>query len=149
MKNTYEFWVNPDIDLTKIKDSMQLDSNQVVATLKYGDYTVSYEVQGEVRVRFDGDLYTRPSEFPQELKDMIAQGGFWELTNSDRVDVGNNNWFEVFCREPEGLTSCNVVDIEGFTVTQLVEEAYRCLEELRSYDKTTEADLPVEWERGR
>lgn len=138
MENTYEFWVNPDIDMRTVKDSMQLDSDQVIATLKRGDFAVSLEVKGEVRVTFDGELYTKPSEFPQDLKDLIASDDFWDC--NERVDVGNNNWFEAVYRS-ESYEESDVVDLEGDTVSQLFSDAMVYMEDVLYWEQKHKRSL--------
>ena len=149
---TYEFWVNEDYDMTQIKDSMQIDSNECIASLTAGDVTLSLEVVGEVKVFWnengdpgDGDYYTRPSEFPDKLKDLIAgkmticrkdgdTEGIehrWEL--DDRVYVSENNWFEIFMRDPDnryGGSASWTVDAEGGTPGELLDLLLGVLDEI-------------------
>jgi hypothetical protein len=54
---------------------------------------ISLEVQGEVRVDFDGVRYNRPSEFPDVFRELIETNpGCWDI--EDYVYVDMNNWFE-------------------------------------------------------
>lgn len=149
-KNDVEFHVK--IDLREIKDSMQLDSEQTIATLKMENKTASLEVRGDVKVFWnpdkdedpgDGECYTQPSEFSQELKDIIAgkktiyrkdgdtEGieNMWTL--DDRVYVSENNWFELFVTNDENDTFpiSDVVDVEGYNATQIFELMYGALAE--------------------
>lgn len=116
-ENGVVFWVNPDINMNDISDSMMLDSNQIIASmLTENDIMIYLEVKGEVRVTFEGETYRSYSEFPPELKDLIANDRQWEL--DDRVYVGNNNWFEAFVSgsalEDAGIAEeSDVVDIEN------------------------------------
>lgn len=143
MNNPITFWLNPDIDMTKIKDSMQIDSGTTIATLKTKNHFISLEVRGEVKVFFnpdkngeptDGDYYTSPSEFPQELKDLIAENTeiyrkdedtkgiehTWSL--DDRVYISENNWFEIFREEDEDdpVPNADIVDAEGLTPEEIL-----------------------------
>ena len=108
MKETnFDSW----IDLTNIVDSMQLDSNQVVARMSCQDITATLEVRGSVSVWWnekagdaeEGEHYTDPSEFPEKLKSLIAnvasEDGFWY--QDPRVHVYLNNWFELFVWEKD------------------------------------------------
>lgn len=136
---TIEFYINDDIDMTKIADSMQLDSNQVIASMRIGDMEASIEVQGEVKIwwneegnPFDGEYYIYPSEFPEKLKELIAAGYtddglHWTL--DPRLYISENNWFEVFYG-----TGTDVVDVEGYTPAQLFEMLYYCLKEVKAND---------------
>lgn len=125
----YEFRMDPDEDLTGIKDSMQIDSGTVIATLKTGNSYLSLEVRGEVKVWFnpdkegkpeDGEYYRYPSEFPQELKDLIAENRDWDLDS--RVYVSENNWFELFKSkdEKDPVPESATVDAEGSTPAEIL-----------------------------
>ena len=102
------FAFNKTVDMTKIVDSMQLDSDTVIASLTMDDgLKVSLETCGDVWIRFspDGteekeDYYDKPSEFPDELKEIVAAGCLYA---DERVYAVNNNWFEVFIRNKEGI----------------------------------------------
>ena len=136
------FWLNPDIDMTKIVDSMQIDSETTIATLKTSKHFLSLEVRGDVKIFFNpdkngepeaGDCYRYPSEFPQGLKDLISgketifrKDGdtkgiehAWAL--DDRVYMDMNNWFELFIGEDENDSTpfSTTVDIEGYTPEQI------------------------------
>ncbi len=137
MNTKYVFETNPDVDMTSIRDSMLLDLGTVIATLQKGDVKISLEVAGDVCVRFDDEWFLRPTEFPQELKDMIATGPtennneafWWEC--DDRVYVGNNNWFEAFIEAP-GYSDGVLVDVEENTVAEL----FSCLIDImEQYEK--------------
>ena len=140
-----EFYFNEDIDLPNIKDSMQLDSGTTIATLKYKNNWASLEVRGEVKVFFnpkvkegeaptDGDYYVYPSEFPQELKDLIAgeteiyradgdiKGIEHNWAFDDRIYISENNWFELFVADDEDdpIPDAVVVDVEGECATEIL-----------------------------
>jgi hypothetical protein len=131
---------------------MQLDSEQNIATLKADDYLVTIEVRGDVKVWFnpdtsgdpgDGTYYSCPSEFPQELKDIIAgdakiyrkdgdiSGIDYIWTLDDRVYVSENNWFELFIydKEDDPMPVSDVVDVEGMTPSQVFDTMYEALVE--------------------
>jgi len=121
------------LDTKDIKDSMQIDSNTVIATLKTPKHFISLEVKGFVTVDWEGERFTQPSSFPQELKDLIA--GNTEIINNgtiisekpwfdldDRLDIIENNWFEVFVGEDESDSApwSDVVDVEGLNSAELL-----------------------------
>lgn len=121
-------YINPDIDMRSIKDSMQLDSGQTIASLKSENSYVSIEVRGEVKVWYndkgdpgDGEYYTSPSQFPKELKELIENNPDWYT--SPHVYISENNWFEIFAGEDENdpIPTSDVIDIEGSTMQQLFE----------------------------
>lgn len=117
------FWANPDIDMTKIKDSMQIDSGTQIASVKIpGAYAV-IEVRGEVKIWYNekewfsssnpGDCYRYPSEFPESLKNLIVTDRDWY--SDPHIFVDNNNWFEIFIGvdENDPIPNSDVIDIEG------------------------------------
>lgn len=97
------------VDLTNINDSMQLDSGTVIATAEASGRIAEAVVCGDVDIYWfpDGDLYKdgenykRPSDFPEELKKALADPGY-SMFIDPRVEVINNNWFEVFIYESDG-----------------------------------------------
>ena len=131
-----------DIDMRNIKDSMQLDSEQIIASLEAGEKRATLEVRGDVKVwwnpyvgdpdypsPYDGEYYTYPSEFPEELKDLIKTENYWET--DERVGVSENNWFELFIyRDKEDrCPMATVVDVEGYNGAQIFEMMLDALEE--------------------
>ena len=121
-----EFWLNDDVDMTKIVDSMQLDSGTEIAGMKLDNITASLEVRGEVKVwwnenggsPFEGDYYTIPSQFPQGLKDLILNDRWYDCDGA--VYVSENNWFEVFTAIDDAMgPDSDVVDVEGMTPTDI------------------------------
>lgn len=100
-------------DMKPIKDSMQFDSDTEICSYVSPDekFTITIEVRGEVRLTYKDETYTKPSEFPQEVKEIIKNGDLW---NTDEVYIGNNNWFELFIWDCDGdYIDSGVVDIEG------------------------------------
>ena len=128
-KGIIQFWINPDIDLTKITDSMQIDSGTTLATCYKNGFYAYLKVVGGVKVFFNpiineeptlGDCYRAPSEFPQELKDLIAKNPHW--FQDERLEIAENNWFELFwCQTPDDAhVSSECVDIEGDTQSEIM-----------------------------
>ena len=124
------------VDMTKIKDSMQLDSGTTICRYKTTHaLSAVIEVRGEVNVTYKGENYRRPSEFPDELKERIEKNpGFWDVCapsgepdgdDGSDIYVGNNNWFEIFVFEGDYCKAYDVIDVEGYTEEQLRE----CCEE--------------------
>lgn len=81
-----------DEDLIGIKDSLELDSGQIVAELEFDDLLVRLLTAGDVRVVFNDDVFKTPSQFPDELKELIRNG---KLYDDKRVYVDMSNWFEL------------------------------------------------------
>lgn len=79
-------------DLSEISDSMLMQSGTIIAEYEddENELYVTYEVQGDVNVRYKDEYYHGEDEMPEELKDIIKRG---ELFDHPDVYVGNNNWF--------------------------------------------------------
>lgn len=147
-KDGNKFYVNPDYDMTQINDSMEIDSETVIAALVTPKKFVTLEVRGDVKVFFnervkedkdaeptDGDYYIYPSEFPKALKDIISgketiyrkdgdvEGFEHDWTLDDRVYISENNWFEVFIADDEYdvIPRAELADAEHYTNDQIYE----------------------------
>lgn len=116
----YQFFINEAIPLDEIRDSMQLDSNQTIAELKAGVWSITLEVRGQVRVVWAPDIennpektevYTQPSDFPDELMAVFAE----ERNTADdpSIFVDDNNWFEVFIEKNGKFLNSYVSDPEN------------------------------------
>ncbi len=139
------FWTDASIDLSKIKDSMEIESGITIATLQntITGTRVSLEVRGDVKICYspdgfsvkDGEYYTHSSEFPKELKELIRRGRLYEDT--EHVYVCDNNWFEIFTEYREtvkpGMYQYNydanteLCDPEGYSMSQLFDLLYDTL----------------------
>ena len=112
-------------DMTIVKDSLQFESGTEIAYFEKGDYHAEILVLGDVSIIFspsgfkeeDAQRYTSMSKFPQELREIIADGEFYD---SDEIDHGdyNNNWFECFYGDKDYEES-DVIDIEGMTPEEI------------------------------
>ena len=128
------FWVNPDIDMTKIPDSLLLRSGQEIASLKKDGFLAVLEVRGEILIEWteeDGHVKEcrDPSEYPDELKQLIVNAkSAADLYSDPRVNLRNNNWFEAFVYEGEDdhVPWAIIVDAENSTKREL----YELLDEL-------------------
>lgn len=111
-----EFNVNPE--LSQFTDSMLFDSHgDEIAFSKWSydgtEFRICLEVNGEVAVTYKNVTYHTPSEFPEELKEMIRTQRDW-YTNED-VYANFNNWFEYLWRESVFADS----DIEGSDISKM------------------------------
>lgn len=109
-----------DPDLARYTDSMLFDSGTEIASATFvrpnGDSVeVSLEVRGDVRVEYEGSIYTEPSEFPEGLRNRIeTHPGDWDICapsgeGNDEpcpdVFVEDNNWFEaIYTVEHDGCS---------------------------------------------
>lgn len=138
-----KFYVNRDVDLSTIHDSMEIDSDTVLALLQCGDTEIALEVVGEVMVRFnkdggdpvDGECYGSPSEFPEELLTLIKTGDIWY---NPSVNVTLNNWFEMMCedRSTGRFDSYVVDDAERKKIPEQFEMLYDSLAWFMEGEKT-------------
>lgn len=117
MKNFEQY-----VDLTNIKDSLELDSGTEIACAEIcnGKYLIVIEVRGEVHISFKGEVYRRPSDFPKELMNIIRNGALFNCSyENDCVLYGN--WFEIFVIDKdENTVLCDVVDVEGCSEKELM-----------------------------
>lgn len=96
-------------DLSHINDSLQFDSGTLICEYISADekYKVEIEVIGEVSIRYspsgfveenDDEDFDTPSDFNDDMKEMLKNGGFW---TSNKIEINNNNWFELTYRDNE------------------------------------------------
>ena len=105
--DTINFWCANDLD--KPIDSMLFDKGTQFAegTFMVDDehkVWISLEISGEVSVDYKGVRYNAPSEFPDELKDLIrnhpedyymyASSGEGNDEEEGDISIRLNNWFE-------------------------------------------------------
>lgn len=76
------------IDLTNIKNSMQLNSSQMIAELQKDEIIITLETQGDISVSFNGESYFNYNEFPDKLKELIKSNAYMQ---DERVYVALNN----------------------------------------------------------
>lgn len=98
-------------DLSNINDSLQFDSDTLICEYISADkkYKVKIEVLGEVSIRYspsgfveenDDEYFDTPSDFNDDMKEMLKNGGFW---TSNKIEINNNNWFElIYCDNEDG-----------------------------------------------
>lgn len=123
-------------DLSNINDSMELDSGFVRAELKKDNYMLELRTCGEVRVDFEDERYTCASNMPDELIELFHNG---KAYTDERVNIIENNWFEVFLYEWEDGVwiwsgQSDVWDCEGMSADELKGEMESMLDEwVRDY----------------
>ena len=162
MMNKFLFQVNPDVDLEKIHDSIEIESGTTLASLQVGTHQVTLEVVGEIKIFFnpdkngeadEGDCYVHQSEFPQELKDIISGKSaiyrkdgdtegiehVWPL--DDRVYMDKTNWFEIF-RDDE---SVGTVEVEGYTTEQIFSLLLEVYRDGNGDFTNFKTDVPIEY----
>ncbi len=120
-------------DISDIPDSILLSSGQVIAEYdnEDNDLHMSLEVCGEVRVSYKGEIYRGVDEFPKELIERIKNDpNYWDIyahsgeENDNEfgdIYVGNNNWFELFVSDSNGVFDSFLVDCENYTEKDIKE----------------------------
>lgn len=126
-------------DLRKYVDSMLFDSYTQggddiavgVFTFEGKDLEIALRVCGEVAVTYNGEVYHKPSEFPQELRKLIEahpnDWSYYEPTETDDIGVypngeiyvGMNNWFEYISDNGGDLYEC---DLSEATPTDIIDD---------------------------
>ena len=134
---------NSYVDLTQIKDAMQLDSNNVICSYLCPNkkYMVTIEVEGEVDVDYNGENYRQASDMPDELLKLIGDPHTWYSGDADEgLYVNANNWFEIFIyytdendKEDEWTGVSDVIECAGETDEQLMND---CIDYLDTYIKS-------------
>lgn len=104
-----------------IKDSLQFDSGTLIAEYIDNDLSARIEVVGDVRIIFKGDVFKYPSNFSDELKQIVAEGNVYD---DERIEVCENNWFEVIVIDNTNNTEIDMGDdpiiaVEGLTAYEL------------------------------
>ena len=116
-----EFNTNPSIDLTKINDSMELDSGQEIAELKIhrdSDITITLVVHGNVTVIYKDKVYNHASEMPEELISLFHNEGY--SPNHDDLSINENNWFEIYIEEDGQCIHSDVACPQGMNEMELL-----------------------------
>lgn len=108
-------------DTKNIKDSLQFDSGTLIAEYIDNDLSARIEVVGDVRIIFEGDIFKYPSNFSDELKQIVAKGNAYD---DERIEVCENNWFELIVIDNTNNTEIDMGDdpiiaVEGLTAHEL------------------------------
>lgn len=115
------FKVNPAIPLEEIHDSMQLDSDTVIAVLEVGDYRLKVEVVGDVRVHWNPDptktcddegteTYRHACQMPDELLAIFSQDK--PASDFPNLRVDNNNWYEAVVSYKGAIVYSDLADMD-------------------------------------
>ncbi len=136
MKQQETFYVNPYINMETVTDSIELDSNETIASLEDNEIKATIEVVGDISVTWqpditkDGKTYYSFREFPQEMKTLIRNNPYWY--EDKRIYVNLNNWFELFVEDKtNNVYDSYIVDIEKYNKTQLYELLKESIEDYR------------------
>ena len=143
----YEYYV----DLTDINDSMELNSNQEIASYEKDGFVVTLEVRGAVRVVYKNNVYKDASQMPEELIRIFHDG---KVLDNEDLYVDDNNWFETFFWERNGNSLewtrlSDVVDAENSSPEDIREFLKDCFNEYRiNYERPDDSPemSPEEYE---
>lgn len=132
------FLFHQETDVTKINDSLLLDNGTVIATGydESTEYSAEIFVNGDTKLYFDGVCYKTPSEFPEELRQLIQKR---KIFDSDRIELEYGNSFEIaiYSPEDEELYS-DTIDAENMTSDELKELMKEILEDVYQEERETE-----------
>ena len=129
---------NCEKDLSQYTDSMLFDSGTIIAFMDcaYNECQVSIELRvcGEVDVTYKGEDYRHPSDFPNELREIIKHNPYW-FTDTEDLYITNNNWFEyIYDCVYNGNTWSDGVLLEGdlstYTEADLLKEMFELVMEI-------------------
>ena len=120
------------LDMLNVRDSLQFDSNTTVARYKDGSYIAEINVVGDVRLFFNNEIYEIPSKFPIELKRIIESGNVY---SDNRVDVINNNWFELTYGRLNSDYCTTTVDVEGLSKQKIKELCATLISEYKEKER--------------
>lgn len=112
-------------DLEKVNaSSLLIESGTEIASLQVDNIYLSLMCYGEINVCYGDEVYKRPSEYPQIIKDFLL-GKIEEKDLKKNFWVADNNWYqaEIFVvtdKENEKLESIDLIngyeeafDLEG------------------------------------
>ena len=94
-----------------VTDSMLLDSGQEVFGGTVDGVEVYVIVTGEVQVEWKDGIYTRPSEFPDDLKEYLRSRRFADYESND-CSISMNNWYESRVEMPDGRIYDEIVEMD-------------------------------------
>lgn len=127
----------------EVADSMQFDSGQSLAELRYDGWLASLEVRGEVRVVWNpdpggttegGTAYRHASDFPEDLMDVFAHPEKHDRESMQNLFVDDNNWFEVFVEKDGRFVESFVVDLKDYKPETVLETLMFYCRECRKYE---------------
>ena len=86
-----------DKDLSIYTNSMLFDSELTIASMDFDDGNFSgridYITRGYVKVWYKDELYTAPSMFTEEMRELIKNNTYMDCGEDFIID--ENNWFEM------------------------------------------------------
>lgn len=125
-------------NLIQYTDSMLFDSGTVIASFdcEHNGHKISIDLMvcGEVDVTYKGEDYTCPSEFSNELREIIKYQPYW-FTDTDDLYITNNNWFEyIYDHTYDGDTWTDGIlfesDLSTYSEADLLKEMYEIAMEI-------------------
>ena len=143
------FRINPKIPLKEIHDSMQLDSQTIIAKLEVGYFKLKVFVAGDVKVFWnpnpekswqdpDAGMYKCASQMPDGLLQIFAKGGY---DGRKDLEVCNNNWFEVTVSYKGRTIFSDVSDIEELDPCDLFTSLWDMYLEFKKDEDDIEKDF--------
>jgi len=106
-----EFWCK---DLKPYTDSLLFDSGELIAKAKFSykgndSFYVNLMICGDVSVYYKDEHYKYPSDFPDELRELIKNK---PDEYYDKVEIRYNNWFEYLWDGDGEVEECDLCKME-------------------------------------
>ena len=120
-----EFYCDMDaVHLANI-DSLLVESGTELAYMKYWldgkEEELYIAVRGDIKIIYKGEYYFRPSEYTEELKDILKSSPVEQLEIDD-FEIIDNNWCELFHRGDNYEDGLDVCDGEFGETEQEIKE---------------------------
>ena len=140
---------------TKLADDCNIilydDTDGSGDTIAFGEFehegerfNISLEIRGEIRISFDGNIYTSPLEYPEDLTSLIKAHPYdfdvCDEAAGHEIYIDNNNWFE-YIFGPDGAMNDGYVyeqDLSKATADMIKEDMFKIAKQYFGLDKNDE-----------
>lgn len=130
-----------DVVLDKYVDSMLFNPKTEIAhsSFSYGTKTcdISLRVAGEVSIGYKGIIYSKPTDFPSELKKLIKNNDKWWHNEDIYLDI--NNYFEYVCKDGK-RKECTTLedDLSRMTRTDIINNMIKLAKAFLNFNVETQ-----------
>jgi hypothetical protein len=95
-----KFWTNPDYKISKMRDSLEVNSGTPLAYMVKDNFFALVQTNGDIRINYKDDVYRYADEIPEAvLEALIEPDKHPEMYANGELEMVNNNWFECFVFE--------------------------------------------------
>lgn len=120
------FYILPWDKRRLVKDSVLLQSGQSVFGGEIAGFELDVMVYGEVDIRYRGEHYYNPEEFPEKLKRFIRrQENIFLYDGNVDFEVCSNNWYEVVISFGDTVLETTIIDFDLHRTSE--KEARSCI----------------------